>query len=150
MGIWASEWDHGRTKGRGRSGLMNHIFFNIMWCKGCWCIAYIGNIWHQDALWKEGKLGGTVWCFGRLSVACQWGVCCGIPGGCRTETLETRALRWNKAYWLIRSNATIHKYRATPILRKFLRCKRGARSICIYLPQVQHLSAPVSTLACHH
>lgn len=47
--------------------------------KGCWCIAYMGNIWHLDALWKEGKLGETVWCFGQCSVARQWGVFLNVP-----------------------------------------------------------------------
>lgn len=34
----------------------------------------MGNIWHLDALWKEGKLGETVGCFGHCFVAHQWGV----------------------------------------------------------------------------
>jgi len=31
------------------------FFFNIMWMTGCLCVAYLGNTWHQDALWEEGK-----------------------------------------------------------------------------------------------
>lgn len=26
--------------------------------------AWIGNTWHEDALWVEGQLAETVWCFG--------------------------------------------------------------------------------------
>ncbi|ROL52456.1 hypothetical protein DPX16_6140 [Anabarilius grahami] len=25
------------------------------WMAGCVCVAYLGNTWHQDALWEEGK-----------------------------------------------------------------------------------------------
>ncbi|ROL55025.1 hypothetical protein DPX16_20286 [Anabarilius grahami] len=44
-----------RSNGRRWPGLMNHVFFYITWMAGGVCIAYLGNTWHQDALWEEGK-----------------------------------------------------------------------------------------------
>ncbi|KAK3566007.1 hypothetical protein QTP86_024194 [Hemibagrus guttatus] len=31
------------------------------------CMAYLGNTWHQDALWEEDKLAEAVSCFGQCS-----------------------------------------------------------------------------------
>ena len=42
-----------RSNGRRCPGLTNHVFFYITWMAGCVCVAYLGNKWHQDALWKK-------------------------------------------------------------------------------------------------
>ncbi len=44
-----------QSNGRRWPGLMNHVFFYIMWMAGCVCVLYLGNTWHQEALWEEGK-----------------------------------------------------------------------------------------------
>ncbi|KAK3555557.1 hypothetical protein QTP86_021782, partial [Hemibagrus guttatus] len=31
---------------------------------GCVCVSYLGNTWHQDALWEEGGPAEAVSCFG--------------------------------------------------------------------------------------
>lgn len=36
-------------------GLINHVFFFIMWMARCVCVAYLGKRWQQDTLWEEGK-----------------------------------------------------------------------------------------------
>uniref|UniRef100_A0A3Q3VUL9 AIG1-type G domain-containing protein n=1 Tax=Mola mola TaxID=94237 RepID=A0A3Q3VUL9_MOLML len=41
-------------------GLMNHVFFYIMWMAGCVWVVYLRNTWHQDALWEEGKPADVV------------------------------------------------------------------------------------------
>lgn len=73
---WVCEPYNGIMEGpKEEGGLVWCITFSSTSCdKGCWCIAYMGNIWHLDACWKEGKLGETVGCFGPCSVARQWGV----------------------------------------------------------------------------
>ncbi len=49
-----------QSNGRRWPGLMNHVFFYITWMAGCVCVTYLGNTWHQDALWEEGKLAEAV------------------------------------------------------------------------------------------
>ena len=44
-----------QSNGRKWPGLMNHISFYIMWMAGCVCVTYLGNMWHEDALWEEGN-----------------------------------------------------------------------------------------------
>ncbi|KAK3555028.1 hypothetical protein QTP86_005693 [Hemibagrus guttatus] len=56
-----------RNNGRRWSGLMNHVFFYITWMAECVCVSYLGNTWHQDALWEEGGLAEAVSCFGQCS-----------------------------------------------------------------------------------
>ena len=41
-----------QSNGRRWPGLMKHIFFDV---DVDVCVAYLGNTWHQDALWEEGK-----------------------------------------------------------------------------------------------
>ena len=60
------------SSGRRWPGLMNHVFFYITRMAGCMCIAYLGNTWHQDALWEEGKPAEMVWCFGQCSARKHW------------------------------------------------------------------------------
>ena len=71
MGTWASELDQGAME-EVWPDLMNHIFFHITWMSGGMCFAYLGNTWHQDALWEEGKLVEAVWCFGQCSAGKPW------------------------------------------------------------------------------
>ena len=59
MGTWASKLDHGAME-EGGLIVMNHILFYITWMARCVCVAYLGNKWHQDALWEEGKLAEAV------------------------------------------------------------------------------------------
>ncbi|KAK3524392.1 hypothetical protein QTP70_028003 [Hemibagrus guttatus] len=61
-----------RSNGRRWPGLMNHISFYITWMAGCVCIAYLGNTWHQDALWEEGEPAEAVSCFGQCSAEKPW------------------------------------------------------------------------------
>ena len=35
-----------QSSGRSWPGLMNHVFFYIMWMAGCLCITHLGNTWH--------------------------------------------------------------------------------------------------------
>lgn len=46
--------------GRRGPGLMNQVLSYIMWMAVCMYVAYLGNTWHQDALWEEGKPAETV------------------------------------------------------------------------------------------
>ncbi|KAK3524329.1 hypothetical protein QTP70_028053 [Hemibagrus guttatus] len=50
-------------------GLMNHVFFYITWMAGCVRVSYLGNTWHQDALWEEGE---AVSCSGQCSAEKPW------------------------------------------------------------------------------
>lgn len=34
---------------------------HIMWMAGCLCVTYLGNTWHQNAVWEEVK-AEAVWC----------------------------------------------------------------------------------------
>ena len=38
----------------------------------CVSVAYLGNTWHQDALWEESKLTEAVWCFWKCSAGKPW------------------------------------------------------------------------------
>ena len=56
--MWGvAEIAYNGLSGNGRRwlGLINHVFFYIMWMAGCVCIVYLGKRWHQDALWEEDK-----------------------------------------------------------------------------------------------
>ncbi|KAK3554553.1 hypothetical protein QTP70_025498, partial [Hemibagrus guttatus] len=61
-----------RSNGRRWPGLMNHVFFYITWMAGCVCVSYLGNTWHQDALWEEGEPAEAVSCFGQCSARKAW------------------------------------------------------------------------------
>ncbi len=61
-----------QSNGRRWPGLMNHVFIYITWMAGCVCVAYLGNTWHQDALWEEGKPVEAVWFFGQCSAGKPW------------------------------------------------------------------------------
>jgi len=61
-----------QSNGRRWPGLMNHVFFYITRMAGCVCVASLGNTWHQDALWEEGKPAEAVWCFGKCSAGKPW------------------------------------------------------------------------------
>ncbi len=60
---WSKErrWSHHWKKGAW-SDESSSLY--IMWMAVCMYVAYLGNTWHQDALWEEGKPAETVWCFG--------------------------------------------------------------------------------------
>jgi len=68
-----------RSNGRRWLGVMNHVSFNIRSMAWCKCVAYLGNTWHQDALWEEGKPAEAVICFGQCSAGKPWSC---HPCGC--------------------------------------------------------------------
>ncbi len=51
-----------RSNGRRWPGLMNHVFFYITWMDGCVCFAYLGNTWHQDAIWEGSVMLWAMFC----------------------------------------------------------------------------------------
>ena len=61
-----------QSDGKRWPGLMNHVFFDIMWIVWCVFVTYLGNTWHQNALWEEGKPVEAVWCFGQCSAEKPW------------------------------------------------------------------------------
>lgn len=61
------------SNGRMWPGPINHVFFLLLThVDGRMRVAYLGNRWHQDAVWKVCKLAKAVWCFGQYSVGKPW------------------------------------------------------------------------------